>query len=121
MAGPSTAWQVRFASVCMMLFETPSLPASPAQWAAILCLGLMCSAYGFLAQSVAQKYTTAERIGLIFSLEPVFSAVLSFLILHEILDWTDYLGAGLILSGVILSKFMPAAEAVNAEIPAESL
>ena len=67
----------------------------------------MCSAYGFLAQSVAQKYTTAERIGLIFSLEPVFSAVLSFLILHEILDWTDYLGAGLILSGVILSKFMP--------------
>ena len=98
-----------------MLFETPSLPASPAQWAAILCLGLMCSAYGFLAQSVAQKYTT------IFSLEPVFSAVLSFLILHEILDWTDYLGAGLILSGVILSKFMPAAETVNAEIPAESL
>ena len=109
------------ASVCMILFETPSLPASPAQWAAILCLGLMCSAYGFLAQSVAQKYTTAERIGLIFSLEPVFSAVLSFLILHEILDWTDYLGAGLILSGVILSKFMPAAETVNAEIPAESL
>lgn len=109
------------AVICMMLFEKPALPSSPVQWAAVLCLGLFCSAYGFIAQSVAQKYTTAEKIGLIFSLEPVFSAVLSFLILHEILDWTDYLGAGFILTGVILSKLLPAPKIANAEICRESL
>ena len=112
---------VACAVICMMLFEKPALPSSPVQWAAVLCLGLFCSAYGFIAQSVAQKYTTAEKIGLIFSLEPVFSAVLSFLILHEILDWTDYLGAGFILTGVILSKLLPAPKIANAEICRESL
>lgn len=109
------------AVICMMLFEKPALPSSPVQWAAVLCLGLFCSAYGFIAQSVAQKYTTAEKIGLIFSLEPVFSAVLSFLILREILNWTDYLGAGFILTGVILSKLLPAPKIANAEIRRESL
>lgn len=91
----------------MLLFEQPALPSKPAQWGAVICLGIFCSAYGFIAQPVAQKHTTAERIGLIFSLDPVFSAVLSFIVLHEILDWDAYMGAGLILAGVVLSKLLP--------------
>ena len=51
------------AVICMMLFEKPALPSSPVQWAAVLCLGLFCSAYGFIAQSVAQKYTAPKALG----------------------------------------------------------
>jgi len=45
----------------MILLEKPSLPATPLQWVAI-CLGLICSTYGFVVQPIAQKYTTPERI-----------------------------------------------------------
>lgn len=76
----------------MCLLETPSLPQTPLQWGAILGLGLICSAYGFVVQPIAQRYTSPEKIGLIFSLEPVFSALLSYIFLHEILGIQGYIG-----------------------------
>lgn len=90
--------------ICMSLFEKPSLPVTPIQWAAIICLGLFCSAYGFVVQPIAQKHTTPERIGLIFSLEPVFSAILSYIFLHEVLEIRGYVGAVLVFCGVFFSK-----------------
>ena len=91
-------------AVFMFLLETPSLPATPTQWGAILGLGLICSAYGFVVQPIAQRYTTPEKIGLIFSLEPVFSALLSWLFLHEILGFKGYTGAILIFAAVIFTE-----------------
>lgn len=91
-------------TVFMFLSETPSLPATPTQWGAILGLGLICSAYGFVVQPIAQRYTTPEKIGLIFSLEPVFSALLSWLFLHEILGFKGYTGAILIFAAVIFTE-----------------
>ena len=91
-------------AVFMFLSETPSLPATPTQWGTILGLGLICSAYGFVVQPIAQRYTTPEKIGLIFSLEPVFSALLSWLFLHEILGFKGYTGAILIFAAVIFTE-----------------
>lgn len=88
----------------MICIETPALPETPVQWGAIICLGLICSAYGFIVQPIAQRYASPEKIGLIFSLEPVFSAILSYIFLHEVLNVKGYIGAALIFSGVVLSK-----------------
>lgn len=88
------------------LFETPTLPQSPATWGAVVYLGLICSAYGFVVQPIAQKHAAPERIGLIFSLEPVFSALLSFLFLHEVLAGINYLGGGLIFLAVVLPELI---------------
>jgi drug/metabolite transporter (DMT)-like permease len=88
----------------MLCVETPSLPETPMQWGAIICLGLICSAYGFVVQPIVQRYTSPEKIGLIFSLEPVFSAILSYIFLHEVLNVKGYIGAALIFSGIVLSK-----------------
>lgn len=94
--------------VFMLFFEKPTLPQTSAQWGAILGLGIICSAYGFVVQPIVQRYTSPEKIGLIFSLEPVFSALLSFLFLHEVLSIKGYIGAALILSGIVLSKSIKA-------------
>lgn len=91
-------------SLLMIFFEYPALPATPIQWGAILGLGLICSAYGFVVQPIVQRYTTSEKIGLIFSLEPVFSAILSYIFLHEILGAKGYIGAALIFTGVVFSE-----------------
>lgn len=72
----------------------------------MICLGLDCSTYGFVVQPIAQKYTSPEKIGLIFALESVFSAILSFLFLHEILEIKGYMGAVMILLSVLLSEIM---------------
>lgn len=93
-----------FGAIFMLCLEKPLLPQTAGQWGAILGLGLICSAYGFVIQPIAQRYTSSEKIGLIFSLEPVFSAILSFIFLHEILDIKGYIGAVLIFSGVVFSQ-----------------
>lgn len=64
---------------------------------------MVFSAFGFVLQPVAQKYTTPERTGILFSLEPVFSAIFGFLFLDEVLKIQGYFGAILVLSGVIVS------------------
>lgn len=50
-----------FATVGTFLFETPVLPASAIHWFSILGLALICSAYGFVMQPIAQKYTTDRK------------------------------------------------------------
>lgn len=91
-------------AVLMILIETPAWPATALQWGAVLILGLVCGGYGFIVQPLAQKHADPATIGIIFSLEPVFSALLSYVFLHEILSSRGYLGAVLIFVGVILAN-----------------
>ena len=100
-------WQLAFAAllgfVASLLLEVPAWPANAAQWAAVLGLALLCSAFGFVLQPVAQRYTTPEHAGLLFAMEPVFSALLAFLFLRETLDARGYAGAALILVSVLFA------------------
>ncbi|HJF32687.1 MAG TPA: DMT family transporter [Sporosarcina psychrophila] len=93
-----------FATVGTFLFETPVLPDSAIHWFAILGLALICSAYGFVMQPIAQKCTTPESAGFLFSLEPIFSAILAFIFLHENMGLQGYFGAMLILAGVLVAN-----------------
>ena len=86
------------------LLEVPALPSSVQEWFAILGLALVCSAFGFVMQPVAQKFTTPERTGVLFALEPVFSALFGFLFLKEVLSFQGYTGALLVLGGVLVAS-----------------
>lgn len=95
-----------FALVLSSLFETPSLPSSLPGWIAILALGILCSACGFILQPIAQKYTTPTRTGLIFALEPVFAALFGFWFAAENLSPQGYAGAVLVLLGIVASELL---------------
>ncbi|MTT33195.1 EamA family transporter [Terrilactibacillus sp. BCM23-1] len=86
-------------------FEAPQWPVSTSSWVSVLGLGLLCSAFGFIGQTVAQKYTTSTAAGLIFSLEPVFAAFFAFVFLGDILSPKGFFGAGLILTGTLIAEF----------------
>lgn len=90
--------------VLSLLFEQPHLPSSPRIWAFAAFLGLFCSGVAFVVQAVAQKYTTASHVGLIFTLEPVFSAVVAFAFAGEKLLPRGYLGAALMLLSLVLME-----------------
>jgi drug/metabolite transporter (DMT)-like permease len=94
------AW---YGLIFSFIFETPTLPATTTQWVAVLGLALVCSAFGFVVQPIAQKFTTPERTGVLFALEPVFSALFGFVFLQEILQLQGYVGAILVLCGVFIS------------------
>ena len=87
-----------------LFIETPRLPQTPGVWAAALFLGIFCTGVAFMIQTVQQQYTTASHVGLIFSLEPVFSAAVAFFIAHEVLQPRGYLGAALMLASLLLME-----------------
>lgn len=72
-------------------------------WAWLIC-GVLATAVAFLLQNVLQPYTTPTHTALIFSAEPVWGALFSYLLLGETLTLRGYLGAGLILAGMLLAE-----------------
>jgi len=77
---------------------------SPLLIAAILVTGLVNTAAGFGVQAWAQQFTPPTHTALIFSLEPVFAWITSYLLLGERLGRRATLGAVLILGGVLISE-----------------
>ena len=96
-----------FALAASLLLESPTMPRTRLEWVAVLGLALLCTAYGFILRPVAQKYTTPEHVGFLFSLEPVFSAIFGFLFLRERLHPITYLGAALVLLSVPVANELP--------------
>ncbi len=88
-----------FGIIAMLLFETPAMPASLNGWVAILGLGLICTAFCFIAQSVVQQHTSPTHTGLIFSLEPIFAALFAILFIDEMFTIKLLVGGAFILVG----------------------
>ncbi|MBN2899314.1 MAG: DMT family transporter [Clostridia bacterium] len=91
-----------YSTLIAIAIETPQLPSTPSSWGVVLALSLFCSAFGFVTQTVAQKYTSAVHTGLIFSLEPVFAAFFAFMVFKEILTIQGYVGALLLFASLII-------------------
>ncbi len=89
--------------VFSLIFETPGWPQSNASWFGVLALAIICSAFGFITQAVTQKYNTASRTGIIFSLEPIFAALFGIVLLNEAFGFREVIGAILVLSGIYFS------------------
>lgn len=69
-----------------------------------LICGVLATGLAFLLHNVLQPYTTPTHTALIFSTEPVWGAVFSFWLLGETLTVRGYIGAGLILAGMLLAE-----------------
>ena len=87
--------------LCAFLFETPCLPGTAQAWRAVIFVGIFCSAFGFVGQIVAQKYTSPVHVGLIFSLEPVFAALFAYLFAAEQLLPIQVVGAVIVFLSVV--------------------
>jgi drug/metabolite transporter (DMT)-like permease len=87
--------------------DTPRWQSSGLVWFALALTGLLATALAFSIQSWAQRFTTATRTAVIFSLEPVFAWLASFLVAGEVLKGYALGGAALILSGILLVELKP--------------
>ena len=90
--------------ILAFLIEQPRLPRSPAVWGAAIFLGLFCSGLAFVIQTTQQKYTAPARVALIFTLEPLFSAIIAYFLAGERLHPRAYLGATMMLLSLLLMQ-----------------
>jgi drug/metabolite transporter (DMT)-like permease len=74
--------------------------------------GFLSLAFAFSVQAWAQQFTPPTHTALIFSLEPVFAWITSFLFLGERLGLRSGVGALFILAGVLMSEEKGSAESM---------
>ncbi len=78
-------------------------------WSALLVTGVFASALAFLAQTWAQRRTSATQTALAFSLEPVWTAFFGITLAGDRLGAAGWVGAAVIMLGIALAE--PAAAA----------
>ncbi len=76
-------------------------------WIYIFILGSLCTAYAFVASTHILKYITPYTMMMSLNLEPVYGIIFSLIIFgeKEHMDIQFYIGAGIILLGVIGNIF----------------
>ncbi|MBN8722506.1 MAG: EamA family transporter [Acidobacteria bacterium] len=70
----------------------------------LLYLGTIATIFTIFAQTYAQKYVTAIRAAIIFSLEPAFASLMAYLFAGERLTWRVVFGGILIICAIIVSE-----------------
>ena len=93
-----------FTTIASFIFEAPKLPSCAAEWLPILGLALVCSCFGFTLQPVAQRRIPSERASQFCALNPLSTAAMSAVLLHEKMGVMGAVGAALILGSIMLES-----------------
>jgi drug/metabolite transporter (DMT)-like permease len=85
-------------------WEVPRVAWTPALVGGVLGTSILATVGTYWAQIWAQKYAAASRVALLFTLEPVFAGLISYLFVGERLGRRSLAGAALILSGIAIAE-----------------
>jgi drug/metabolite transporter (DMT)-like permease len=96
-------------TVGLSLLFSFSLEQRYLQWTPRLLLALgylsvLATVVTLYLQTRFQKFTTPTRAAIIFSLEPVFSAIIAYYFGGERIGWMGLAGGGLIVMGLLVSE-----------------
>ena len=101
-------FQLGVTGACNLLLafvtETPHFPGDTAVWGAVIFLSVFCTGVAFVIQPIAQQYTSASHVGVIFALEPVFAGIVAFALAGEILTGKAYFGAALMIASIFIME-----------------
>jgi drug/metabolite transporter (DMT)-like permease len=85
--------------------------------AAIVICAVFATAIAFSTQLWAQQYTTPSHAAIIFTLEPVFAVITSYLVIGERFDGRSKVGALLVLAGILIAELLGPAAAPESPEP----
>ncbi|MCY6395533.1 DMT family transporter [Actinobacillus pleuropneumoniae] len=113
-----TTLQVGTVGICCgtysLLFENFPETISIEVWLWFTASLLIATNLRMLIQTIGQKYCHVTNAAIIMILEPVWTLLLSVLILKEQLDWTKAIGCFCILCALIIYRF-PFSQLKNAK------
>jgi drug/metabolite transporter (DMT)-like permease len=97
-------WTALFSSAAAPVFGPVDFHPLGAVMPGLLYLGVVVTAAAFWGQTYFQPKTSATAAAVIFATEPIFAAILAGLFLHERLNPSGWIGATLILSGILVHE-----------------
>jgi len=98
-------WCVALASFALAaVMGCPLAVAGPKLWGIIILLAVFPTLTAYFIQMHAQKESEPFKVGLIFTLEPVFAAAFAWTLGGEEFFWVKAAGGSLIVSGMILGE-----------------
>jgi len=107
-----TFWQVATAALISFplagLAESPRVQPTASLAGAVLITAVLATALTVAIQTHVQAWTSPTRVAIIFTMEPVFAALTSYIVEGERMTAVSAAGAGLILAGMLVSE-IPAA------------
>lgn len=71
----------------------------------MLYTAVICTLLAWIIMNKYQKFTTPVKAGIIYSMEVVFAAFSAYLIINEVLEFEQLIGAFLMLAGMAISEF----------------
>ncbi|WP_316832086.1 DMT family transporter [Pedobacter aquatilis] len=92
-----------FVIVCVKAPAT-MLPLDNTFWIGVVFCSFFSTAYMYSISNIAQKYISAERIAVIYLLEPVFGALAAASLIGEELSWRLLVGGLFIFIGMGISE-----------------
>ena len=93
-----------FSFICSFIFDTQSPTWSPELINALLMTGIIATTIAILIMVWAQQILSPSQTALIFSLEPVFAALFSWILIGELLGFWGWVGGFLVVMAVIWSE-----------------
>lgn len=96
------------------------LHASGEAWATVFIDGIGASALGFLAQTWSLRWLNSIEISIIYSLEPVFAALIAFLALGQNEGLRVWIGGVVVVGAMILASLATPKQSPGAMDPQES-
>jgi len=105
---PLAFWQIAITAIACgfiaLTLPERRLVLTPWTLVALLTTGILATAAAFLVQTWAQRRTSATHVAVIFTAEPVFAALFSWLVQREALGPERLVGGGLIVLGMAAAK-----------------
>ncbi|QFS52521.1 EamA family transporter [Nostoc sphaeroides] len=96
-------WVTAFLTLLLSIPElTGQVEAISNNWPILIYIGVVCTAIVVWLQTVAQRWVPAYEAALLQTIEPIFGAIFAFLLLGETFRIRDYVGAAMVLVGLIL-------------------
>jgi drug/metabolite transporter (DMT)-like permease len=88
--------------------ETMPAHFSKPVWIGFIVCSIPATSLAYLIQNSVQRYTSPTHTAIIFTMEPVFSAITAHLLAREFLNWQQAVGCLLILAGMLIAEIKAA-------------
>jgi drug/metabolite transporter (DMT)-like permease len=127
LAATQIAWMALFGVILMGLnaWGTDQWATLPARlnfsvMAGLAFLGVVATAGMLFLQARAQRFVSADKAALVYSMEPVFAALFAWAWLSEALSLQSALGGAMVVGAVILSELRAARTPTAVAVPNQS-
>ncbi|WP_338131360.1 DMT family transporter [Cohnella rhizosphaerae] len=101
----ATLWSGIFGLAFMLPFNIQQFTladASPAFWAAMIYIGVGATVVASLLWNLGVKRIGGTHAGIFLNLNPVFTALLAYLLLDERMNASQWIGTTVVIGGMLL-------------------